>query len=65
MSMSSFSLWRSSARIFSLELVQDVMFLFGRAYPAGWTDDGSAFHCIKVEWLGKDGRVLATSDFEN
>jgi hypothetical protein len=41
------------------------MFLFGRAYPGGWTDDGCAFHCMKVEWLGEDGRVLATSDFEN
>ena len=48
-----------------LEIVQDVMFLFGRAYPGGWTDDGCAFHCMKVEWLGEDGRVLATSDFEN
>ena len=47
-----------------LEIVQDVMFLFGRAYPGGWTDDGCAFHCMKVEWLGEDGRVLATSDFE-
>ena len=49
----------------SLELVQDVLFHFGRAYPAGWTDDGSGYHCVKVEWLGEDGRVLATSDFEN
>ena len=48
-----------------LELVQDLMFLFGRVYPPGWMEDGSPFHCTKVTWLGKDGRVLANSDFEN
>lgn len=48
-----------------LEVVQDLMFLFGRAYPPGWTENGSPFHCTKVTWLGKSGGVLATSDFEN
>ena len=48
-----------------LEVVQDLMFLFGRAYPPGWTDNGSPFHCIKVDVAGEDGGVLATSDFEN
>src|SRR5262245_29751525 len=49
-----------------LELVQDIMFLFGRAYPSGWTEDGTSFHCARrVEWLAADGRVLAVSDFEN
>ena len=37
------------------------MFLFGRAYPPGWTENGSPFHCTKVTWLGKSGGVLATS----
>jgi hypothetical protein len=41
------------------------MFLFGRAYPPGWTENGSPFHCTKATWLGKSGGVLATSDFEN
>jgi hypothetical protein len=49
-----------------LELAQDIMFLFGRAYPAGWSEDGTAFHCARrVEWLARDGRILAASDFEN
>ena len=48
-----------------LEVVQDLMFLFGRAYPPGWQDDGAPFHCTKVEWLGEAGRVLATSDFDD
>ena len=48
-----------------LEVVQDLMFLFGRAYPPGWTENGSPFHCTKVTWLGNSGGVLATSDFEN
>ena len=41
------------------------MFAFGRAYPPGWMEDGSPFHCTKTSWLGKDGRVLASSDFED
>ena len=49
----------------SLAVVQDLMFLFGRAYPPGWKEDGSPFHCAKVTWLANDGRVLATSDFDN
>jgi len=48
-----------------LDVVQDSMFLFGRAYPPGWTENGLPFHCGKVTWLAKDGSVLAASDFEN
>jgi hypothetical protein len=49
-----------------LELVQDIMFLFGRAYPSGWNEDGASSHCpSRVEWLAADGRVLAASDFDN
>ena len=48
-----------------LPVVQDLMFLFGRAYPSGWRDDGLPFHCTKIAWLGKDGEVLAVSDFED
>ncbi|MGB8639404.1 MAG: CorA family divalent cation transporter, partial [Pseudolabrys sp.] len=53
------------AKDLPLEVVQDLMFLFGRAYPPGWTENGLPFHCTKVTWLGKSGGVLATSDFEN
>ena len=48
-----------------LRLVQaeEVMYRFGRAYPAGWTPDGQALHCLhQLEWLGAEGRVLAASD---
>src|SRR6476646_968281 len=38
---------------------------FGRGYPTYWHDDGTGGHClVRAEWLGRDGAVLATSDFE-
>lgn len=46
-----------------LGLAQEVLYRFGRAYPAGWDDDGRGLHCAQhVEWLGRDGTVLAASD---
>jgi hypothetical protein len=48
-----------------LSVVNEIMYRFGRAYPPGWTETGEALHCpVKVEWLDKDGKVLATSDYE-
>lgn len=48
-----------------LDVVQDLLHRFGRAYPAGWTQDGDGINCPrKVEWLAGDGRVLSTSDYE-
>ncbi len=42
---------------------EDTLYRFGRAYPAGWDDDGEGLHCMhQVEWLGHDGAVLAKSD---
>lgn len=53
------------ARDVALEHVQQVMYRFGRAYPSGWTDTGQAWHCPeRVEWLDREGRVLATSNYE-
>jgi hypothetical protein len=47
----------------SLAQAQDILYRFGRAYPAGWEPDGSALHCMaSVEWLAADGGVLASSD---
>ena len=47
----------------SLAVVQDVLYRFGRAYPAGWDTDGQAVHSMHlVEWLGSDGTVLAKCD---
>jgi hypothetical protein len=47
----------------SLAQAQDILYRFGRAYPSGWEADGSALHCMaSVEWLDRNGRVLASSD---
>ncbi len=49
----------------AVEWAQEVMYRFGRAYPAGWSETGKALYCPEcVEWLDRNGRVLATSDFE-
>ena len=41
------------------------MYRFGRAYPAGWSETGKASFCPEqVEWLDRNGRVLAMSDYE-
>ena len=49
-----------------LQVVQDLMFRFGRAYPVYWEADGSGGHCLqRVEWLAADGSVLAASDYED
>ena len=49
-----------------LEVAQETMFQFGRAYPAYWGEDGRAGHCPqRVEWLSQQGQVLAVSDYEN
>jgi hypothetical protein len=47
-----------------LDVAQDVLFRFGRAYPAYWDHSGQGGNCpALVEFLDQDGRVLATSDF--
>ena len=46
-------------------MAQDALHRFGRAYPAGWTEEGDGLNCPrKVEWLAADGTVLAASDYE-
>jgi hypothetical protein len=45
--------------------VEEILYRFGRAYPAGWDEDGAATHCMHlVEWLSTRGDVLARSDYE-
>src|SRR5690606_22329614 len=47
-----------------LDRAQDLLFRFGRAYPAFWEKSGRGGNCpYSVEWLGEDGSVLAASDF--
>jgi hypothetical protein len=49
-----------------LERAQDILFRFGRAYPAFWEKNGLGGNCpYSVEWLGIDGGVLAASDFHS
>ena len=49
----------------SLMRAQDMLFRFGRAYPAYWEEGGAAAHCLKqVEWLSHAGEVLAAADYE-
>ncbi|MBC7951530.1 MAG: hypothetical protein H7Z12_06855 [Rhodospirillaceae bacterium] len=47
-----------------LAVAQELLFRFGRSYPASWDEDGQGGNCLaKVEWLDGDGRVLAASDY--
>lgn len=53
-----------TAQDITLEAAQSLMQKFGRAYPAGWTEDGAPIHCaVLVEWLDGAGEVLASSDY--
>jgi len=46
-----------------LATVQDILYRFGRAYPAGWDAQGHGIHSMyRVEWLAEDGTVLVESD---
>ncbi len=52
-----------SANDLTLGAAQELLYRFGRGYPAGWDLNGHALHSMaSVEWLGADGSVLATSD---
>ena len=47
----------------SLAQAEELLYRFGRAYPAGWDANGAALHCMSsVEWLAADGSVLSRSD---
>ena len=49
-----------------LDVAQEMLHRFGRAYPAGWDAHGDGLNCPRrVEWLAADGRVLAASDYED
>ena len=52
-----------SANDLTLPQAQELMYRFGRGYPASWNADGQSQHCLSsAEWLGHDGQVLAQSD---
>jgi hypothetical protein len=47
----------------TLPQAQDLLYRFGRAYPANWDESGDGLHCLhSLEWLAADGAVLAASD---
>jgi hypothetical protein len=47
-----------------LDVVQDVLFRFGRAYPPYWESGARGATCAhRTEWLDAAGNVLAQSDF--
>lgn len=49
-----------------LDIVHDILFRFGRAYPSGWAEDGGGLHNVfRSEWLDRAGQVLAVSDTAN
>ncbi|MES2017503.1 MAG: hypothetical protein V4484_13500 [Pseudomonadota bacterium] len=46
----------------ALSSAQEVLYRFGRAYPAGWDQAGQPLHCMNsVEWLDAQGGVMAAS----
>jgi hypothetical protein len=50
----------------SIRAAQELLFRFGRAYPAFWTAEPGTDSCpYEVEWLGHADEVLAVSDYEN
>ena len=49
-----------------LDLVQETLFRFGRAFPTGWDHEERGDHCLaRTEWLGAGDVVLAASDFDH
>ncbi len=47
----------------SLAQVEELMYRFGRAYPAGWDEQGQGLRSMHaIEWLAASGKVLAASD---
>ncbi|MFA6014427.1 MAG: hypothetical protein WC742_05120 [Gallionellaceae bacterium] len=55
-----------SANDLPFNVVCDLLYRFGRAYPTGWDADGHGKHnAHRAEWLAADGTVLVTSDSAN
>ena len=48
-----------------LQVAQDILFRFGRAYPGFWDARGDGGNCpSQVDWLDAQGQVLASADFD-
>ncbi|GHD58874.1 hypothetical protein [Jeongeupia chitinilytica] len=49
-----------------LARVQDILFRFGRSFPAQWDEEGGPASCLAgVAWLDAQGQVLAASDYDD
>lgn len=49
-----------------LAVAQELLFRFGRSYPACWDAHGQGGHCLaRAEWLDGQGAVLAVSDYQD
>jgi hypothetical protein len=54
-----------AAEDLTLATALNTMYRFGRAYPTHWEASGRGGHCAeRVEWLGRDGSMLAASDYD-
>jgi hypothetical protein len=50
----------------TLTQTQEILYRFGRGYPAGWDAAGQPLHAMAgVDWLDAQGRVLASSDAQS
>ncbi len=55
-----------SASDLALPAAQEVLYRFGRGYPAGWDAAGQPLHSMaEVQWLDAAGRVLSASDTQD
>ena len=53
-----------SAEDLPLDVAQDLLFRFGRAYPPYWESEAHGATCAeRVEWLNETGQTLAFSDY--
>jgi hypothetical protein len=53
-----------SAENIDLQCAIETMNRFGRAYPAGWNEEGEPANCFEtVEWLDAEGAPLAAADY--
>jgi hypothetical protein len=55
-----------SAENLTLAATLNALYRFGRTYPTHWEPSGRGGHCAeRVEWLSRDGAILAASDYEH
>ncbi len=43
----------------TLQQTQELLYRFGRAYPAGWEENGDGLHCLHIVAVARQGRHRA------